>query len=82
MAANPESNPLGEKPANSIKHVESHLEDEIKPSESVVDAVARGQATSGYETMTLWETVKTFKVASIACFAAAFSAATDGYQIG
>jgi hypothetical protein len=48
----------------------------------IVDAAVRGQATTGYETLTIWETVKTFKVATFFCFAAAFSAATDGYQIG
>ncbi|KAF2008744.1 general substrate transporter [Aaosphaeria arxii CBS 175.79] len=46
------------------------------------DAAAKGQALSGYESLTRWETVKTFKIATLVCFAAAFSAATDGYQIG
>ena len=54
----------------------------IDDKDILADAAARGQATSGYEALTPWETVKTFKWATAACFAAAFSAATDGYQIG
>ncbi|KJR83634.1 Hexose transporter [Sporothrix schenckii 1099-18] len=50
--------------------------------DAVMDAALKGQATTGYETMTPWETIKTFKISTLACFAAAFSAATDGYQIG
>ncbi|KAM0323486.1 hypothetical protein ACHAQA_008766 [Verticillium albo-atrum] len=60
----------------------AHVEQTLKPSEAAFDAAIKGQAVSGYETLTLWETVKTFKVATAVCFAAAFSAATDGYQIG
>ncbi|KAH8652623.1 general substrate transporter [Tricladium varicosporioides] len=60
-----------------------HSEDaEVKLSDKALNAAAKGQATSGYETLTPWETVKTFKVASLLCFIVAFSAATDGYQIG
>ncbi|KAK4119734.1 general substrate transporter [Parathielavia appendiculata] len=50
--------------------------------DAAADAAVRGQATTGYETLTLWETVMTFKVSTAVCFFAAFSAATDGYQIG
>jgi hypothetical protein len=67
-----------EKPAEPVEEVEVAF----KSSELVLDAAARGQTTTGYENLTLWQTVKTFKVASLVCFAAAFSAATDGYQIG
>ncbi|CEN61033.1 hypothetical protein ASPCAL07702 [Aspergillus calidoustus] len=59
-----------------------HIEDSIKPREAAADAAAQGQAVSGYEGLSLWETIKTFKIATMVCFAAAFSAATDGYQIG
>jgi hypothetical protein len=59
-----------------------HIEDSIKPGEAAADAAAQGQAVSGYEGLSLWETIKTFKIATMVCFAAAFSAATDGYQIG
>ncbi|KAL3485888.1 general substrate transporter [Aspergillus germanicus] len=59
-----------------------HVEDSLKPGEAAADAAAQGQAVSGYEGLSLWETIKTFKIATMVCFAAAFSAATDGYQIG
>ncbi|KAH8896835.1 general substrate transporter [Thozetella sp. PMI_491] len=61
---------------------EAHIEDQLKPGEIVIDAAARGQSSTGYEELTLWETVKTFKIVSAMCFAAAFSAGTEGYQIG
>jgi MFS family permease len=70
-----------EKPVTTIDHVAT-LDVPMDAKDVVVDAAARGQATSGYEALTPWETVKTFKWATLACFAAAFSAATDGYQIG
>jgi len=50
--------------------------------DAAADAAIRGQAATGYETLTLWETIKTFEVSTAVCFFAAFSAATDGYQIG
>ncbi|KAH7129952.1 general substrate transporter [Dactylonectria estremocensis] len=46
------------------------------------EAAAAGQGVSGYETLTIWETVKMFKFNSFVCSLVAFSAATDGYQIG
>ncbi|KAM0421157.1 hypothetical protein ACHAPT_011049 [Fusarium lateritium] len=46
------------------------------------DAAAAGQGVSGYETLTIWETAKKFKVNTFVCFLMALSAATDGYQIG
>ncbi|KAI1047176.1 hypothetical protein LB505_013180 [Fusarium chuoi] len=58
---------------------EFHIEQAMKASEVKVQA---GQLSSGYESLSLWQTVKVFKVATAYCFAAAFSAATDGYQIG
>lgn len=58
---------------------EFHVEEALKTSQVKVEA---GQLSSGYESLSLWQTVKVFKVASAYCFAAAFSAATDGYQIG
>lgn len=58
---------------------EFHVEQAMKASEVKVQA---GQLSSGYESLSLWQTVKVFKVATAYCFAAAFSAATDGYQIG
>jgi hypothetical protein len=75
------SAPIEEKPTEAIAHVETH-DNTLDPKDAVVDATARGQAVSGYETLTPWQTIKMFKWATAACFAAAFSAATDGYQIG
>ncbi|PMD28821.1 hexose transporter [Hyaloscypha variabilis F] len=65
-----------------VENIENIGDDAIKPSEVVADAATKGQAVSGYETLSVWETVKAFKFASFICFAVAFSAATDGYQVG
>jgi proteasome assembly chaperone (PAC2) family protein len=69
-----------EKPVTAADHHE--IADDIKTSDVVADAAIQGQAISGYEGLTVSETVKHFKMATAICFAAAFSAATDGYQIG
>ena len=58
--------------------------DEEAPSKSaevVMEAADKGQAASGYEDLTLWQTVAQFKYASLYCFLAAMSAAADGYQL-
>ena len=65
-----------------VRGVEDGRNAEFEPKDAVVDAATKGQTVTGYETLSLWETVMTFKVATAFCFAAAFSAATDGYQIG
>lgn len=52
-----------------------------KHDELAAAAVAQGQAISGYENLTFWETVRTFKMASLVCLLSAFSAGADGYQI-
>lgn len=67
---------------NTAPSESDHIEQCQKTGHVVAEAIVKGQATSGYEDLTLWETVTTFKVATAACFLAAFSAATDGYQIG
>ena len=67
---------------HSAEHVEMTDEGEVKPSEAILDAASKGQAVSGYEDLGIWETIKTFKLGTIVCFAMAFSAATDGYQVG
>lgn len=36
---------------------------------------------SEFDNLTAWQALKTFKVVSLYCVAAAFSAATDGYQV-
>lgn len=46
------------------------------------DAAARGQGTTGYETLSVFETVKKFKMNAFICLLVAVSAAADGYQIG
>lgn len=50
--------------------------------ETSMNAAAKGQGLSGYEELGLWQTARRFKVCSLTCFVVAFSAATDGYQIG
>lgn len=72
-----------EKPADDVvQHQEGVDELGNHPSKDLaVVAAAKGQTTTGYESMTVWETIKTFKMSCLVCFAAAFSAATDGYQI-
>jgi hypothetical protein len=47
-----------------------------------VEAAAAGQGVSGYETLTLWQTIKKFKFNVFVCTSMAISAAADGYQIG
>jgi hypothetical protein len=54
----------------------------FESKEAALEAEARGQGVSGYETLTLWQTAKKFKLNVAICFAVTFSAATDGYQIG
>jgi hypothetical protein len=72
-----------EKPrSDPVDWVEDTAGAEMSSKDAAVDAAMRGQATTGYETLSLWETIKTFKVSTTVCFFAAFSAATDGYQIG
>ncbi|KAL2209240.1 general substrate transporter [Sarocladium strictum] len=66
---------------DSAVDVHRHVETPIRPAEVAVEAADKGQATSGYEDLTLWETVSKFKFASIYCFIAAMSAAADGYQL-
>ncbi|KAK1149692.1 hypothetical protein N8T08_005245 [Aspergillus melleus] len=67
--------------APPVEHVES-VPGDLKASDAEFDAAAKGQATSGYETFGIIETIKKFKLCTAVCFAMAFSAATDGYQIG
>jgi hypothetical protein len=76
------SQPITEKPTNTAEHNEFGEDGDIKGSDVVADAATKGQAITGYENLTPWQTVKHFKMATALCFAAAFSAATDGYQIG
>lgn len=45
-------------------------------------ALAKGQGTSGYEKLTIWQTIRAFKMNCLVCFLMTLSAATDGYQLG
>ena len=63
------------RPDDDIEHIDN-------PKGLAAEAAEKGQGVSGYETLSLWETVKLFKVNTAYCFLVAFSAATDGYQIG
>lgn len=67
---------------NKLSHVENIAEDGFEKSDPAFDAATKGQVTTGYEELGALDTIKTFKLCSLVCFAMAFSAATDGYQIG
>jgi hypothetical protein len=62
-------------------HIEYEDEGALK-HDATMNAALNGQAVSGYECLSPWQTVKAFKLCTLICFAAAFSAATDGYQVG
>lgn len=49
-------------------------------TEAVDNAYAHGQVESGYESLTILQTIKQFKMACLVCGLATFAAATDGYQ--
>lgn len=72
-------------PETEIKPVaraETVEEGPVSPKDIVANAAAKGQGTTGYESLTVWQTVKLFKWNSLYCTLITFSAATDGYQIG
>lgn len=81
MARNEEPTMAEKVPNNNADHLDRVETGPMKPAEIVSEALAQGQITSGYETLTLWQTVKKFKLVSFVCFMAAVSAATDGYQV-
>lgn len=81
----PDENAAQEKRRDEHVEFAEHRDDadaDMTPKDVAVEAVVRGQAATGYEKLTLLETIMTFKVSTVVCFAAAFSAATDGYQVG
>ncbi|PVH76576.1 general substrate transporter [Cadophora sp. DSE1049] len=84
MAAISFPDPTQEKPAISIVEHQETLENGTPagPKNVILEAIERGQGVSGYENLTLWQTVNKFRMSSLVCFAAAISAGTDGYQIG
>ncbi|KAH7119243.1 general substrate transporter [Dactylonectria macrodidyma] len=63
-------------------HREAEMEDASSPKDARAEAHAMGQGLTGYESLSLWQTVVKFKWCSVVCFLAAISAATEGYQIG
>lgn len=69
-------------PSPSANQVENIAEDGFEKSDPAFEAATKGQVTTGYEELGAFETIKTFKLCTLVCFAMAFSAATDGYQIG
>lgn len=66
----------------NVERKESVEDGRANVKEAHLIAAAKGQGISGYEELTVWQTVKAFKVCTATCFLVAFSAATDGYQIG
>lgn len=66
----------------SAHQVENIAEDGFEKTDPVFDAATKGQGVTGYEALGVLETIKTFKLCTLVCFMMAFSAATDGYQIG
>ncbi|KAG7527584.1 hypothetical protein FFLO_06790 [Filobasidium floriforme] len=66
------------------KHEVEMLEHEHKPSDAAATAGIdmRGQELTGYEDLTLFQTLMKFKKTSLICFAVTFSACAEGYEIG
>ncbi|KAI9166336.1 MFS transporter fmqE [Paramyrothecium foliicola] len=54
----------------------------VDPNGLDAQAAAIGQGVSGYETLTILQTVKQFKFNTLICCLMTFSAATEGYQLG
>jgi hypothetical protein len=77
MAANSISVSAKEGPTPSSEH-----HDVVTREALGKDDATSGPIVSGYEKLSPWETVKTFKMTTFVCFMMCFSAATDGYQIG
>lgn len=71
-----------QKEAHPVTHAEDLHSGEAHSKDTVHDAATRGQALTGYETLTPWETAKKFKACAFYVFLAALSAGTDGYQTG
>lgn len=66
---------------NESKRDETADHKEIFVEDVAGDAAANGQGLTGFENLTVWQTISTFKVASLLCFLVSISAAADGYQI-
>ncbi|KAJ3454845.1 hypothetical protein MRS44_013445 [Fusarium solani] len=68
-------------PTDVVDHRETANEAAQAPNDIASDAAAKGQGLTGFESLSVWETIKTFKMNCLLCFLVSFSAATDGYQI-
>jgi len=62
-----------------IEHYDAEHTNGMKGDE-VADAWEKGQVATGYETISIPQTIVKFKMACLVCFLATFAAATDGYQ--
>ncbi|KAL4981678.1 general substrate transporter [Aspergillus falconensis] len=68
--------------AEEIAEHQEAIDDGVTETMKIgAEAAAQGQGTTGYETLTIWQTVKKFKMNALVCMLVTFSAATDGYQI-
>ncbi|KAL2831035.1 general substrate transporter [Aspergillus pseudoustus] len=68
--------------AEGIEHQETVGGDVVTHEMKIgAEAAAQGQGTTGYESLSIWQTAKKFKMNALICFLVTFSAATDGYQI-
>ena len=72
---------IDEKHPDTVDHAVSDQGTSGDLKDLSATAVAQGQALSGYEHLSVWQTVWKFKVCSLLCFLAAVSSATEGYQI-
>lgn len=62
-----------------IEHRDMEQHPDMKGRE-VHDAFDQGQVATGYENLSIPQTIMRFKMAVLVCFLATFAAATDGYQ--
>jgi len=68
--------------AEGIEHQETVGGDVVTHEMKIgAEAAAQGQGATGYESLSIWQTVKKFKMNALVCLLVTFSAATDGYQI-
>lgn len=74
---------LNEKTAVDISEHQEAVDEAVHvPKDLASEAAAAGQGLTGYEGLSVWGTIKAFKMNALICSLIAVSAATDGYQIG
>lgn len=71
--------PEDEKIEAYVEHRDLVEHDTTKP-DVIGNAHDKGQVATGYEDVSIPQTIVTFKMACLVCFMATFAAATDGYQ--